>query len=270
MNNFWRKALKNLQRKPRWDDDDENYVNEEQAEASPFEPFFDNGWIAEVEETLKSGKEATVYRCKAQPHTGVDFFAVKVYRERENRNFKNSSVYEEGRVILDAHARRAVKKKTAFGREAQSGLWVGYEYEHLKTLHKAGADIPRPYVQAGNAILMEYLGDARAAAPVLNHVELEDHEVRPLFEQVMRNIELWLKHNLIHSDLSAYNILYWDGRLKIIDFPQAVDPRFNTNALTLLKRDIENVCRYFNRYGLGADSAQLAERLWKRFMRSHL
>src|SRR5436309_335578 len=114
-------------------------MTEEQAAASPFQPFLDNGWISEVQETLKSGKEATVYRCKAQPHTGADFYAIKVYRERENRNFKNSSMYEEGRVILDSHARRAVKKKTAFGREAQSGMWVGYEYEHLKALFKAGA-----------------------------------------------------------------------------------------------------------------------------------
>lgn len=262
--------MKNLQRKPRWDDEDETYLDEAQAEASPFEPFFDNGWIKEIHATLKSGKEATVYRCTAQPHTGVDFFAVKVYKERENRNFKNASMYEEGRVILNGHTRRAVKKKTAFGREAQSGMWVGYEYEHLKALYKAGTDIPRPYVQAGNAILMEYLGDAEQAAPGLKGVELANHQVRPLFDQVMRNIELWLKNNLIHADLSVYNILYWKDTLKIIDFPQAVDPRFNSNALYLLQRDIDNVCRHFNTYGLGVDSALLAERLWKRFMRSQL
>ncbi len=261
--------MKNLKQLRRRDDEDEDYEAEE-SEESPFAPFLDNGWISEVEETLKSGKEATVYRCRAHPATGQEFFALKLYRDRQNRNFKNDSMYQEGRVILNGHTRRAVQKKTAFGRIAQAGMWTNYENEHLSLLHRVGADVPKVYKQYGNALLMEYVGDGEEAAPVLNSVELPQSEARPLFEVMLTNIELWLKHNLVHADLSPYNILYWEGRLKIIDFPQAVDPRFNSHAASLLQRDIENVCRYFNRYGLQADATRISGRLWQRFTRSQL
>ena len=59
----------------------------------------------------------------------------------------------------------------------------------------------------------------------------------------MRNVELMLAYDRVHGDLSAYNVLYRDGEVRIIDFPQAVDPRFNSNALYLLERDIEHLCR---------------------------
>ncbi len=117
---------------------------------------------------------------------------------------------------------------------------------------------------------MEYQGDRQHAAPALQHVELPEHKVRPVFGQLMRNIELWLAHNYIHADLSAYNVLYWQGQVSIIDFPQAVDPRFNPNALALLTRDIENICRYVARYGLEHDGQRIAERLWHKFKNAQL
>ncbi|MDQ2801535.1 MAG: serine protein kinase RIO, partial [Pseudomonadota bacterium] len=66
------------------------------------------------------------------------------------------------------------------------------------------------------------------------------------------------------------NILAWNGRVTIIDFPQAVDPRFNPHARDLLGRDIANVCRYFARFGVHASPEWLASDLWRRFERSEL
>jgi RIO kinase 1 len=72
----------------------------------------------------------------------------------------------------------------------------------------------------------------------------------------MRNIELMLACDRVHGDLSAYNVLYaGPGEIRIIDFPQAVDARFNSNALMLLERDIGNICAYS---------------LWSRYLRSEL
>ncbi len=51
------------------------------------------------------------------------------------------------------------------------------------------------------------------------------------------------------------------GKARIIDFPQVVDPRFNPNALALLTRDIENICRYAARYGLERDGQRIAQQL---------
>ena len=232
--------------------------------------FFTEGLITEVLYTVKSGKEATVYCCQAHPSTGEKLLAAKVYRSRNNRGFKNDAVYQEGRVILEGHVRRAVQNKSRFGREVQFAMWVNYEFEALKALYKEGADIPQPLARTESAILMEYLGDHQQAAPALQFVELSKDEVRPVFERLMRNIELWLAHNYIHADLSAYNVLYWQGQVSIIDFPQAVDPRFNHNAFALLTRDIENICHYVARYGLQRDGQRIAERLWRKFKNAQL
>src|SRR5262245_2900745 len=88
------------------------------------ESFLDDSLILEVLEVVQGGKEATVFRCRAAPSTGQQYFAAKVYRPMERRNFRNDSVYQQGRVILSSRGRRAYKNRTDFGREVQYGLWV--------------------------------------------------------------------------------------------------------------------------------------------------
>lgn len=232
--------------------------------------FIDDGWIDEPFELIKSGKEATVYRCASGPRLDQAFLAVKVYRSRNARRFKNDAVYQAGRVITNRRSRLAFAKKTAFGREFQAGSWTESEFQTLKLLHAAGADVPRPITRSTEALLMEYAGDAESPAPMLSGVTLEPAEAQPLFERLLQNVELWLACDRIHADLSPFNVLYWQGRLTVIDFPQAVDPRFNPNAFALLERDIEHICRYFGRYGVQADAARLASNLWRRFERSEL
>jgi RIO kinase 1 len=226
--------------------------------------FIEDELITDVLQVVKSGKEATVFCCRAHPATGYERLAAKVYRPREQRGFKNDAVYHEGRVILDSRVRRAVANKSRFGRESQFSMWLGHEFGVLNALHAAGADVPRPVACAESAILMEYLGDASGPAPHLQSVELERGEAGPLFERIMENVALWLGCGYVHADLSPFNILYLDGAVKIIDFPQAVDPRFNRNALGLLTHDIGAVCEYFWEYGVRADPARIARQMWAR------
>jgi RIO kinase 1 len=117
---------------------------------------------------------------------------------------------------------------------------------------------------------MEYIGNEQGAAPALQQVSVPESEVRLLFERVLGNIELFLRLNWVHGDLSAYNILYTPAGIAVIDFPQAVDPRANRNAQDLLARDLDNVCRYFGRYGVRSDANRIAHFLWGRFVRSEL
>jgi RIO kinase 1 len=220
---------------------------------------------------VKSGKEATVYCCQRHPSQGGGLIVMKVYEALKSREFKDDAVYQEGRVIRDARLRRAYSHKTRAGRGIQFDLWVSHEYETMKTLHAAGADIPRPLAHAGGPVIyMEYVGDETSAAPTLNAVSLSRNEAPAFYTAVMRNVALFLASDCVHADLSAFNVLYWRGRIKIIDFPQAVDPRFNRNALTLLTRDITNVCAYFARYGLRDDANQIARGLWTRWLNGTL
>ncbi|HEY4691391.1 MAG TPA: RIO1 family regulatory kinase/ATPase [Anaerolineae bacterium] len=239
--------------------------------------FYADKLIDDVLRAVRGGKEASVYACAAHPSTGVEWLAAKVYRPRMFRSLKNDAVYRQGRGLLDDSGKtikardqrvaRAVHNGTRFGQELRIGSWIGHEYETLRMLCDAGADLPRPYACGNNAIIMEYLGDAVNAAPTLNQVALEPAEARTLFDQVMHNVALMLSHHRIHADLSAYNVLYWGGAIKIIDFPQAVDPRANPQARSLLARDVERVCQYFNRYGVRADPVALTRSLWARYMR---
>ena len=113
-----------------------------------------------------------------------------------------------------------------------------------------------------NAILMDYIGDFGNAAPTLNSVRLDPEEVHPLFERTIRNIDLLLSNQYIHGDLSAYNILYWDGDITLIDFPQVVRPESNPSAWIIFLRDVTRVCQYFNSQGMRTNPRKLAAELW--------
>lgn len=246
----------------------------ENVETSPLAPFIHAGWITGADRVLMSGKEGTVYRCHAAPGKAPAFYAAKVYRGLAHRTFRNDSTYREGRGLgYGQHAKReqrAFANRSRFGREVGQAAWVADEYATLVTLHAAGARVPHPHMRAGNAILMEYFGDADVPAPLLHHVTLDPAKAPALFRALLDEIALWLRHRRIHADLSAYNILYWQGRITVIDFPQAVDPVTNPNAAALLARDVANVCRAFHPYGITADANTLAARLWSRFRHAEL
>ncbi len=232
--------------------------------------FFAEGLITEVLGLVKIGKEASVYCCQAGSELGGGLVAAKVYRRRQYR-FKNDAIYQEGRTRgMEGHLRRALKRKSEIGRQVQTGSWINHEYETLDLLYEAGADVPRPLASRGDAILMEYIGDSESPAPRLVQVAPDREEAEALFEALLANVELWLATNRVHADLSPHNVLYWDGRLVVIDFPQAIDPRFNSSARDLLHRDVDNVCRYFQALGVPSDPWRLAEDLWRRFLRADL
>ena len=72
-----------------------------------------------------------------------------------------------------------------------------------------------------------------------------------------------LANQIIHGDLSAYNILYWDGAIRLIDFPQVVAPNQNSSAYRIFQRDVERVCDYFTAQGMTSlKPLKIAEDLW--------
>lgn len=235
-------------------------------------PFHDNNLITDVIRSVKGGKEANVYCCAAHPALGVAYLAGKVYRPRMFRQLRNDKVYRDGRIILDADGKRvkdegaahAVAMGTSFGKDLLHTSWLAHEYRALTDLHSAGALVPRPYGSAPNAILMEYLGDAETPAPILNDVDLERDEANELFDELIGSVTLMLRSNRVHGDLSAYNVLYWEGDVRIIDFPQVVDIDSNPQAYRIFRRDVERLGQYFQSCGVKLDSRRLADDLWRK------
>ena len=227
------------------------------------------GYVDEIAGLIKTGKEASVYCCTTGPVLDDEFVAVKVYRGQQYR-FKNDAVYQESRARemgIRGSALRAFEKrrKSSTGREVQAGSWRHHEYATLEALYEAGADVPKPIVATADALVIEYFGDADDAAQQLNRVRLRPEEAGRLFQRIVDNIELFLANNRVHGDLSPHNVIYWQGDIRIIDFPQSVDPRFNRHARDLLARDIDNIVDYFAPYGVEASAGALTHDLWHRF-----
>ncbi len=234
------------------------------ADMRAIQEFLDEAQITEVLNVIKSGKEATVYRCRAHPSLGAPFAAAKVYHSTGHRGFQRSAVYEEGRQFGAGQVQRAVANRSEFGQKAQLAAWVDREFDLLSQLNYAGADVPAPYACTETAILMEYLGTEEEPATQLQQAEFDESEGQDLLDRVLTNIELLMRENVVHGDLSAFNILYDGGRIALIDFPQAVDPRVNSSAKELLERDIRNVVQFFQRHraGLDEDPREMARNLW--------
>jgi RIO kinase 1 len=235
------------------------------------QPLLDEGWVETVIRPVKSGKEASVYLCRGGDRAGERLVAAKLYRARQDRAFKNDAVYWEGGMrIMSRRVRLAATKKTSFGREVLFGHWISRERETLEVLHAAGARVPRPIAQIGNLLAMSWIGDEDEAAPQLRQAEMDPRRAERIFDFLAAQVELWLAHNVVHGDLSEYNVLFWEGRPVVIDFPQAVDPRFNRNAHALLKRDLANLARPFGRFGVRRDTVRLAGEMWERWLNSEI
>ena len=235
--------------------------------------FYEQHWIADVLRKIKVGKEASVYLCVGGAAVQEELVAAKVYRPRMFRSLKNDQLYRLGRDVLDEDGKsivdlgmlKAHKKRTVYGEKIRHQSWIAYEYKALQTLQETGADVPQVFEMDTNAILMSYLGDEQSSAPTLNTVTLEPGEVHPLFERMMHNIELMLALGIVHGDLSAYNILYWNGKITLIDFPQVVSPTNNPLAYRVFRRDVVQVCDYFATYGVKSNPRSLAEELWRKY-----
>ena len=223
----------------------------------------DAGLISEVLFEVKSGKEATVYGCRARD----GFVAAKVYRDLATRRFRNSAMYQAGRVHLarEGRAQRAAVNRTAFGLEMEQALWIDHEWEMLNRLFRAGLDVPRPIARGERAILMPFFGDERGPSPMLYSLEVTHVVAESIVERLLWNIEAMLDLHVVHGDLSSFNVMWHAEHAVIIDFPQSVDPRLNPAAQALLARDIGNICEWAVRCGVRRDAAAITADLWTRF-----
>lgn len=238
--------------------------------------FFEQDYITDVLSMVKGGKEATVYCCRAHPSVGVELLAAKVYRPRRFRNLRNDKMYREGREVLGADGRavkptdtrvmRALGKKTAFGVQVAHTSWLMHEFNTLQRLHHAGVSVPKPYSAGDNALLMSYVGDADGVAPTLSETALTPEQARACWAQLIGDLEAMTARGIVHGDLSAYNLMYWQERLIIIDWPQVTTPYGNRQARRIFDRDVERVCQYFAGCGVACDPVGLAEELWQRYL----
>ncbi len=225
------------------------------------------GLVDSVVRQLMSGKEATVFvvRC------GADVRCAKVYKDANRRNFRQASLYREGRKTKNSREARAMAKGTRFGRQAQEEAWQSVEVDTLYRLAAAGVRVPRPFAFSHGVVVMELLTDGDGnAAPRLNDLELAPDVALDYHARLMREVVRMLCAGVVHGDLSEFNVLVDRDGPVIIDLPQAVDAAGNNNAAALLQRDADNITAYFSRFAPALGSTQFGREIWKRYERGAL
>jgi RIO kinase 1 len=161
---------------------------------------------------------------------------------------------------------RGIARKGHAGRELEMGLWIEHEWATLGWLHRNGVRVPRPIATGGAGILMAWVGDEREPAPQLRELRPEPADAQRIFDELLRQIRLMLNVNVIHADLSAYNVLVHDGEPWLIDLPQSVDPREHRDARDILARDIQRLSDAFARWGVRTYPDRAVRDLWNGWL----
>jgi len=209
----------------------------------------ENGLVDEVVSVIATGKEADVYLglWKDVP------VALKVYRLHRTPHKKKGMLgYAQDRV----------------------GFVAANEFTMLEKAYRAGIPVPTPARRVDNMFTMRFLGD-ESSSRLLKDLELEDPEY--FATEALQLIDKLLGAFIVHGDLSEYNLLLYQGRLFVIDFPQAIDLTSRVNrysrfekAKPFLLRDLENVAHYFERYDVAIDAKGQFEMLTEKFEKLYL
>jgi RIO kinase 1 len=200
-----------------------------------------DGVIDEVLGRLKSGKEANISLVRR----GDDVLAAKVYKDRSTRSFKNNADYKEGRKVRNSRTQRAIDGGGRFGRDAAEQAWKSAEADALYKLVGSGVRVPVPVMFYEGVLLMELVKDGEGRpAPRMIDVAIESSAAVGVYADLVAQIIAMLCCDLIHGDLSPYNILAAADGPTIIDFPQVVSAVHSSRAEFFFLRDFDNVVRF--------------------------
>ncbi|MBL0213450.1 MAG: hypothetical protein IPQ07_06195 [Myxococcales bacterium] len=202
-----------------------------------------DGVIDEVLGRLKSGKEANISLVRR----GDMIVAAKVYKDRSTRSFKNNAEYKEGRKVRNSRTQRAMDGGGKFGRDAAEQEWKSAESDALYKLVGSGVRVPEPVLFYEGVLLMDLvLGADGHPAPRMIDVALDKDAALGVYADLCSQIIAMLCCDLIHGDLSPYNILASAEGPTIIDFPQVISAVHNTRAEFFFLRDFDNVVRFIS------------------------
>jgi RIO kinase 1 len=189
-------------------------------------------WITAIGGSISTGKEANVFLGDREDQA----VAIKIYRI-QSANFTTMSSYVTGDRRF-SHVKKS-KKELIFA-------WTRKEFSNLARAKEAGLPVPEPLVWDRNILIMSFLGEGECPYPQLRSAEIDNPA--QVYENIMAMIDtLYNKAELVHGDLSEFNILYSDQPY-LIDMGQSVT-RDHPRALQFLMRDIRNMNRFFKKKG---------------------
>jgi RIO kinase 1 len=252
-----RKAQKKLAHKEKTvEKRDKMLVHDFSTERSTLEEVFDkatlmviyqllnSGVLYEVHGVVNAGKEARIYWGKNKE--GKDL-AVKIYLTASAEFKKGMLKYIEGDYRF-----KGVKRDT----RSLIFTWAQKEFRNLEQASRAKVRVPKPIAVKNNVLVMEFIGKDGVNASSLKEQAPNDPD--RVYEVLLTYVErLYRKADLVHGDLSEYNIMMWKGKPVVFDVAQAV-PTSHPMAEFFLRRDLNNINRFFSRLGVKVTSVDEA------------
>ncbi len=200
------------------------------------------GYFDEIETIVAPGKEANVFIARK----GDGHVIVKIYRLNCNFNTMYEYIRQDPRYISMPRSRR----KTIFS-------WVQREYRNLLKAREH-IRVPTPIAFKDHVLVMELIGNEVSVSPTLKNSPPKDPQA--FFDVLLKDIHGLWHGGLVHGDLSEFNILNHNESPIIIDFSQATMNEAHA-ARRYLERDVENVCRFFQKQGLSLNHKEVLERV---------
>jgi len=204
--------------------------------------FLNKGTIEEIYGVVKSGKESRVYWAKDGQGNEL---AIKIYLTISSEFRKGILQYIEGDYRF-----KGVRHDT----RSLIFAWALKEFRNLEQATSAKVMVPKPIAVKNNVLIMTFIGKKGVSAPSMKESAPKHPEkiYRSLLSSLRR---LYSRAELVHGDLSEYNIMIWRGRPVLFDMSQAV-PLSHPMADLLLHRDLTNLNRYFSRLGVEVPSVE--------------
>jgi len=208
--------------------------------------FLSKGILDEVHGVVSAWKEARVYWGR---NTEGKELAVKIYLTSSAEFLKGMRKYIEGDRRF-----KNVKHDT----RSLIFTWAQKEFRNLEQASRAKVRVPKPIAVKNNVLVMEFIGKDGVSAPSLK--ERLPSDPGKVYNVLLTFLgRLYRKADLVHGDLSEYNVMVWNGRPVLFDMSQSV-PTSHPLAEFLLRRDLTNVNRFFSRLGVKVFSVDEAYR----------
>ena len=235
---------------------------------NPLDLLIEDG-IIDLELTrLKSGKEADVFLVDR----GSEVLVAKVYKNKDHRSFKNNAEYKEGRKVRNTRTQRAMKSRSKFGRDAAEEEWKNTEAATLNRLYSSGVRVPKPVMFYEGVLLMQLvLGADGCPAPRLIESPYDAVKAKEHYLDLRTQMIRMLCDDLVHGDLSPYNILDAKEGPTIIDFPQIVSAAHTNRASEFFLRDFNNVLDFLSKANASLQSHRGdGHKIWQAYARKRL
>jgi len=193
--------------------------------------------ISYVNGVIRAGKESVIFWAVSPDNHNV---ALKVYLTSTS-SFKKRSSY----IIGDPRFSRIGKNTRRL-----VYLWAKKEYKNLIRCVKSGLVVVKPIAVKKNVLALEFIGKNGMPTKTL----VESQVVAKDYKSAISLIEqLYKQANLIHCDFSEYNIFKTKKGLILFDLGSAIDLE-HPKAREFLKRDINNISRFFVKRGLTVEN----------------